>query len=71
MNLTQLTWRALSADRPYIKGLISDLAGMSQLHAALFIAEARAEKKRLTRKLLLLAAAIAAFTIAVIFFLIA
>jgi len=69
VNLPQLTWRALTADKPFIKGLIGDAAAIGKLHAALFIADAKAEAARLQRKVLLLAAASAAIAIAVVFLL--
>ena len=71
MNLMQLGWRALTDDRPYVKGLIGDLASMSKLHIELFIAEANVEKARLKHKLLLMIAAGITISIAVVFFLLA
>jgi uncharacterized membrane protein YqjE len=71
MNLMQFGWRALTDDRPYVKGLIGDLAGMSKLHVELFIAEAQIEKARLKRKAVLLISAGIAVSIAVVFFLLA
>ena len=71
MNLMQFGWRALTADRPYVKGLIGDLAGMSKLHLELFVAEAKVEKARLKRKVMMLAAAGITFSIALVFFLLA
>jgi uncharacterized membrane protein YqjE len=71
MNLMQFGWRALTDDRPYVKGLIGDLAGMSKLHIELFVAEAREEKARLKRKLMMLAAAGIMLSIALLFFLLA
>lgn len=67
----QLGWRALTDDRPYIKGLIGDLAGMSKLHLELLMAEARVEKVRLTRKATMLIAAGITLSIAAVFFLLA
>jgi uncharacterized membrane protein YqjE len=71
MNLMQFGWRALTDERPYVKGLIGDLAGMSRLHIELFIAEARLEKARLKRKAMLLVSAGITLAIAMIFFLLA
>ncbi len=71
MNLMQLGWRALTDDRPYVKSLIGDLAGMSKLHVELFVAEARVEKARLKRKAAMLIAAGISLSIAVVFFLLA
>lgn len=71
MNLMQLGWRALTHDRPHVKSLIGDLAGMSKLHVELFVAEARVEKARLKRKAAMLIAAGISLSIAVVFFLLA
>ena len=71
MNLMQLGWRALTHDRPYVKSLVGDLAGMTKLHMELFVAEARVEKARLTRKIAMLIAAGVALSISVVFFLLA
>lgn len=71
MNLMQFGWRALTDDRPYVKSLIGDLAGLSKLHIQLFIAEAQLEKARLKRKALLLIGAGIALSNAVVFFLLA
>ena len=71
MNLMQFGWRALTDDRPYVKGLLGDLAGMSKLHLELFIAEAKVEKARLKRKVVMLAAAGITLSISLVFFLLA
>ena len=71
MNLMQFGWRALTDDRGYVKGLIGDLAGMSKLHLELFVAEARIEKARLQRKVLMLALAGITLSISLVFFLLA
>jgi uncharacterized membrane protein YqjE len=71
MNLMQFGWRALTDDRPYVKGLLGDLAGMSKLHLELFVAEAKVEKARLKRKVVMLAAAGITLSISLVFFLLA
>jgi uncharacterized membrane protein YqjE len=71
MNLMQFGWRALTDDRPYVKSLVGDLAGMSKLHLELFVAEARVEKARLKRKVMMLALAGITLSISLVFFLLA
>ena len=71
MSLKQLAWCALSNDKPYIRGLVGDLASMSALHVELFMAEARAEAARVKRKAVLLLAACLSLSIALVFFLVA
>jgi len=69
MNLLQLGWRALTNDKPYIRGLVADLGSMGKLHAELFMSEARAEGERIKRKIVLLIAALLVTAIAVMFLL--
>ncbi len=69
MNLLQFGWRAATDNRPFIKDIVSGVAGMSRLHVELFIAEALVEKARLQRKALLLVVAFFLLFTATIFFL--
>ena len=71
MSLTQLAWCALTTDKPYIRGLVGDLASMSALHIELFMAEARVETERVKRKAVLFLAASLSLSIALVFFLVA
>lgn len=71
MSLTQLAWCALTTDKPYIRGLVGDLASMSALHIELFMAEARVEAERVKRKAVLFLAASLSLSIALVFFLVA
>ena len=69
MSFTQLAWCALTTNKPYIRGLVGDLASMSALHLELFMAEARIEAERVKRKAVLLLAASLLLAIALVFFL--
>jgi len=69
MNLLQFGWRAATDNRPFIKDIVSGMAGMSRLHVELFIAEALIEKARLERKTKLLIVAFFLLFTAMIFFL--
>jgi uncharacterized membrane protein YqjE len=71
MNLLQFGWRAVTDNRPFIKDVVSGVAGMSRLHVALFIAEAKLEKARLQRKALLSILGGVLLLMALLFFVIA
>lgn len=58
----------MTDNRPFIKDVVSGVAGMSRLHVELFIAEAKLEKARLQRKAVLSIVGGVLVFIAILFF---